>query len=1021
MVPLRHFLSILQDAFATSRYIFNERGVETFMNMKSDLTNAGINTGDRIDGYRVTHVAYLTDIQSWLYQLEHEDTGARHLHISNGDRENTFGVAFKTVPQDSTGVAHILEHTVLCGSERFPVRDPFFSMLKRSLSTFMNAFTASDWTMYPFSTQNAKDYYNLMDVYLDAAFFPKIEALSFKQEGHRLEVVGDGADIRLEYKGVVYNEMKGAMSSPDQVMVRSMLSALYPDTTYSYNSGGEPAVIPSLTYQQLKAFHARHYHPSNAFFFTYGSLPLKEHLKFIETRVLGRFNRIDPNTDVPAQPRWPSPRIVSYPYPLDPSEAPDKKYQACVAWLLTDIKNTYEVLVAAVIEQVLIGNAASPLRKALMDSQMGTALSDGTGFDAENRDTMFAVGLKDVAADDAKKIETIVFDVLQQLVDEGIDPELVESAIHQIEFHRKEVTNTPYPYGIKLLVGVTACWLHGGDPKRMLQLDADFKQLRKSLEGEGYLENKIREYFIDNTHRVRFTLVPDQEMTDKENRRVIDELAAKLAVMDDDTVIRIREDAAALQQLQETQERLDCLPTLQRKDIPADVVRIEPASGPFQPPVWSYDQPTAGIFYFSGGVGAGNIDKRLMPRVPFFCYAASKVGTEDCDYMRLARRIDLHTGGIGFSANARSRFDGNRDCLPFVALTAKCLNRNQDRTLDILSELFTRINFADQQRLRQLVLEYRAGLESAVIHNGHRLAISLASRNFTATSHLQEVWGGVHQLHTIKQLEKEMGNGGLQVLTEDLKAIGNALFCRDNVKLALIGERERIENAVGPIDALTNALATDGRDSFVPPQMDLTADLPREGWCTATTVSFVAQTFQAVRLGHDDSPALSVIAKMLRSMYLHREIREKGGAYGGFSLYNAEDGLFSFGSYRDPHIAGTLNVYAGAADFIRSGKFSEEDVKEAILQVCSEIDKPDPPGPAARKAFYRQLIGLSDETRQHHKENLLKLTLKMVKETAEKYFDNPDSEKAVAIISSRALLESANAKLGGQRVSLHDV
>ena len=249
------------------------------MNMKTDANNPGITSGDRLAGYAVNKVSYLTDIQSWLYQLEHEGSGARHIHISNSDQENTFGVAFKTVPSDSTGVAHILEHTVLCGSERFPVRDPFFSMLKRSLSTFMNAFTASDWTMYPFATQNRKDYYNLMDVYLDAAFFPNIDELSFKQEGHRMDLEGDGADARLVYKGVVYNEMKGAMSSPDQVMVRSMLHALYPDTTYSNNSGGEPSIIPVLTYRQLKEFHARHYHPSNAFFYTYGNLSLKDLLE----------------------------------------------------------------------------------------------------------------------------------------------------------------------------------------------------------------------------------------------------------------------------------------------------------------------------------------------------------------------------------------------------------------------------------------------------------------------------------------------------------------------------------------------------------------------------------------------------------------------------------------------------------------------------------------------------------------------------------------------------------------------
>ena len=991
------------------------------MSEKTDANNPGIKVGDRLSGYTVKKISYLDDIQSWLYKIEHEGTRARHIHISNADQENTFGVAFKTVPSDSTGVAHILEHTVLCGSERFPVHDPFFSMLKRSLSTFMNAFTASDWTMYPFSTQNRKDYYNLMDVYLDAAFFPNIDALSFKQEGHRLDLEGEGADIRLVYKGVVYNEMKGAMSSPDQVMVRSMLNALYPDTTYSNNSGGEPSVIPSLTYEQLKAFHARHYHPSNAFFYTYGNLSLSDHLAFIEQRVLTRFSRIDPKTDVPAQPRWSAPKTVSYPYPLSRDENLEKKYQACVAWLMTDVKDTFEVLVTAVIEQILIGNAASPLRKALMDSQLGTSLSDGTGFDAENRDTMFSVGLKDVTASDAEKIESIIFDVLKKLADDGIDRELVKSAIHQIEFHRKEVTNTPYPHGIKLLIGISASWFHGGDPERILQLDADFDRLRKGLAGGDFLEEKIRKTLLENNHRVLFTLVPDQEMAQRENSRVEKKLADKLAAMDEADRLRIREDTAALEKLQESQESLDSLPTLARKDIPPAVACIAPKSESLQPPVSLYDQPTSGIFYFSSGLGTGRIDSQLLPLMPFFCYAVNKVGTRVFDYTQMARRMDLYTGGIGFSANARTRFDENGNCFPFVSFSGKCLNHNQDRMFEILQELVAQVDFTDHVRLRQLILEYRAGLEASVVHNGHRLAISLASRNFSSANHLQEMWGGIHQLHTIKQIENETTENGLQNIAENLKAIGSTLFSQENINIALVGETKPLEKATQSVNTLVNNLSATGANGFTAPRMEPAPDLPMEGWSTSTAVSFVAQTFPTVRLGHADSPALSVIAKLLRSMYLHREIREKGGAYGGFALYNAEDGLFSFGSYRDPHIVNTLKIYAGATDFICSEKFTDEDVKEAILQVCSEIDKPDPPGPAARKAFYRQLVGLSDETRLRNKENLLRLTRKMVVDAAHRYFVEIGATKAIAVISSLDQLNAANEKLTDFQLTLHRV
>ena len=451
---------------------------------KFNIDRQGLKPGDTIGTYTVTGIDPLEEIDSTLFQLVHGPTGARHVHIGNQDRENTFGVAFRTVPADSTGVAHILEHTVLCGSEKYGVRDPFFSMLKRGLSTFMNAFTSSDWTMYPFSTQNRKDFYNLMDVYLDAAFFPKLDPLSFKQEGHRLEVKPaqtPDEPKELIYKGVVYNEMKGAMSSPNQIMGRSLVAALYPDTTYSNNSGGEPRDIPTLTHEALRAFHSRFYHPSNAFFYTYGDLPLADHLRVIEEKVLTRFTRIDPDSAVPAQPRWDRPKTADAHYPLAGDEDTSNKFQACVAWLAADVKDSFETLVLSVLEQVLLGNAASPLRKALIDSNLGSALSDGSGFDPDMRDTMFACGLKDVAGDAAPKVEQLIFETLEHLVEKGVDRTMVASAIHQIEFHRKEITNTPYPFGIKLLMSFTGPWIHEGDILPCLKFDQDLERLNREM------------------------------------------------------------------------------------------------------------------------------------------------------------------------------------------------------------------------------------------------------------------------------------------------------------------------------------------------------------------------------------------------------------------------------------------------------------------------------------------------------------------------------------------------------------
>lgn len=971
-----------------------------------------LKAGDRIHGYRVLRVEPLPEIHATVVVLEHPDSGARHLHLSRPDAENTFGVAFRTVPQDSTGVAHILEHTVLCGSERFAVRDPFFSMLKRSLSTFMNAFTASDWTMYPFSTRNRKDFYNLMDVYLDAAFFPRLEELSIKQEGHRMELVADGiGDGNLVYKGVVFNEMKGAMSSPDQVMVRSIMKALYPDTTYSNNSGGDPADIPALTHAQLKAFHRRHYHPSNAYFYTYGDLPLEDHLTIIERTVLARFQAAEPAPAVPSQPRWVQPVTDSFPYPFVKGEDPSRKHQVCIAWLTPDIRDTRDVLSMALLEQILLGNSASPLRKALIESGLGSALSDGSGYDAENRDTLFTAGLKDVAIDAADRIEALILDVLTSLSEGGIDREMVESAMHQLEFHRKEITNTPYPYGIKLLVALAATWIHEGDPIRVLKLDSDLEAIRTQAAKGPFFERQIKRYLLENPHRVRLTLVPDPELADQREAGEQSRLTKIHSTLSPEELNRIQQDAEALRRLQETVEDVSCLPTLEREDIPPEVEIIAPGAAEADNPTLIYDQATSGIVYVAAAAGAGRLPEELNELAPFFCYAFSRIGTRLRDYAEMARRIDAVTGGIGLSVLSRTGFDGSGGCIPIVALNAKCLKRNLNPMADILSEMLQACDFSDQPRLKSLLFEYRSGLESMVVHNGHRLAMSLAARHFSATRSLSERWSGIHHLLEMKRLTEEGLADRLAEVAAQLTDIGRHLWLQANFRAAVIGEPDVLPDARGRMHGLFAELPAGGRDGFAYSGGPTAPTRIREGWSTATAVNFVAAAFPAVRLEHEDAPALAVIAKMLRSLYLHREIREKGGAYGGLAAYDPEDGVFSLASYRDPQLTATLDVFERSGDFIVSGAFDETDVKEAILQVCAEMDKPDPPGPAARKAFYRQIVRLSDDLRLRFKQRLIALSRSEVRAAAETYFSQGMAGSSVAVISSEATLREANAKL----------
>lgn len=983
------------------------------------MTKLQLKPDQEICGYTIDRMTELPTIDAVMVELTHNTTRAKHIHIATRDKENTFGVLFRTIPEDSTGVAHILEHTVLCGSKKFDVRDPFFSMLKRSLSTFMNAFTASDWTMYPFSTQNEKDYYNLMDVYLDAAFFPHIDELSFKQEGHRLEVIeADDGGIRLDYKGVVYNEMKGAMSSPSQVMGRSLLAALYPDTPYKNNSGGEPGDIPKLTWKALKDFHATYYHPSNAFFYTYGNLSLEEHLAFISSKVLDHFDLPAINAGIPAQPRWSSPKTFTQKYAYTDGENRHKKYQACVAWLTCDIQNTFEVLVLAVLEQILIGNAASPLRKALIDSGLGSALSDGTSFDSENRDTMFACGLKDIEKTDAEAVEKIIFQTLETLNRDGIEKNLIDSAIHQIEFHRKEITNTPYPFGIKLLLSITGTLIHDGDPANCINIDKDLEKLNQAIEKGRFLEERIQHYFIDNPHRLLFILEPDPDLEKETLDQTTKELDDVLQRISPEEIQGIQKDANALEQRQEKPDDISVLPTLELEDIPAQVEIILPDAMDGVGPATCYDKATSGILYFTCPVGAGSIPAKLFALVPFFCKAFTNSGTKHHSYEKMAEMMDLYTGGVLVSPFSGTYFSKEASSHSFLAIHGKALDRHIVQLFDLVKEFLEACQFTDFQRIYNLLLQYQAAMEASIVSTGHRYAISLSSRHLSKAAHINELWHGIAQYQFIKSLTKPLENRQkaelekiLEPLCQKLTAIAAAVFKQENFKPALIGQSESVVTAASAIQSIVDGMPENNGASFYSPNLDLDPALPNDGWITNTSVSFVGQSFKTVGITHEDAPGIAVISKMLRSLFLHREIREKGGAYGGFAIYNTEEGIFSFGSYRDPHIKRTLDVYDRACEFIMSGNYDASDIKEAILQVCAEIDKPETPGPAAMKAFYRKITKLDDEIRQQFKDALLRLDKKQVQKIARNHFSVDTANRGTAVISSQALLDEANAQL----------
>ena len=963
-----------------------------------------IKLNQNIHGFNVKRIINLEDLNSILYELEHVNTRARYIHLANADKENTFCASFKTVPSDSTGVAHILEHTVLTGSEKYPIKDPFFSMLKRSMNTFMNAFTSSDWTGYPFATQNKKDFYNLLSVYLDLVFFPKISELSFKQEGHRLDFEGEN----LVRKGIVYNEMKGCMSSVARVAEESIKKSLFPTTTYNYNSGGDPADIPNLTHEQFRQFHKIFYHPSNAYFYSYGDFQLQDHLKFIQDNFLKKFHNININNNVLVEANWKKPKKFIYFYPVSLSENIEKKYQVCVSWRLAPAEESFENLCLEILENILIGNSSSTLRKALIESGLGSGLSDGTGLEAEFRSSIFSCGLKDVYEKDALKIKKIIFNTLEKIVKNGIDQKLINAAIHKIEFHHKEITNSPYPYGLNINLNIMNAWIHGGDPVQVLKFNNDLQRFYEEMAQGPFLEKKIEQYFLQNKNQVFLKLVPDPFIHKKEeekNRKELAQINKKLNKKEKD---KIKKDALALKKIQESSDDISCLPSLKIKDIAKTIKIISEKN--IDDFVY-YKQSTNDIIYFRACFGIFGLSEKVIKLLPLFCFLLPKIGTNKRSYTELAYFINNYTGGVALSSEALVVYKKDSHCVPSVFFDTKCLCRNKEKMFEIISELMSEFDFSNLRILKNFILEYKSKLEERIVEEGHYFAMSLASRNLSQASMLAEVWYGVYQLKNIQEITKDLNSEKLKKLSRDLSSIGKNIFRKNNMKIALIGEEEFMVPDFALQDSKQNSKLKIKNSKFE----------IKEGWATSTNISFVACSFPVVKIDHKDVPILFIISKILSLGFLHREIREKRGAYGGFARYDYEGGIFHFVSYRDPHILSTLEIYTQAMEFVRSGRYNREDIEEAIFQACSHIDKPESPSDEARDAFERKLVFLSDKMRLDFKKAVLSVTHKQIVDIANKYFDKKWQDCSVAVISSANKLKEVNKKLGKNKLKIFEI
>jgi len=971
--------------------------------MKQDQNNPELSLDSIHFGFRIQSISYLEKLNNTVYQLVHEKTGARMIHLSNSDDNNCFSVAFKTTPSDSTGVAHILEHTALCGSKNFPVRDPFFSMIKRSMNTFMNAFTASDWTMYPFSTQNEVDFFNLMDVYLDAAFFPQLTELNFKQEGHRLEFSDpENPESELQYKGVVFNEMKGAMASPGRVLSYEIGKLLFPTVTYKHNSGGDPEDIVNLSHQQLIDFHQSHYHPSNCFFYTYGTIPLEKNLKFIDTQVLSKFDKIVVQTNVPNEIRFDSPKESTAFYPLNQAEDDGQKNHVALAWLTCNIMDPIEILSLQIINLVLLGHSGAPLKKKLLESKLGKALADSTGFDDEIKEPFFSVGLQGVANENIDVVEKLILDTMNEIVTTGISQDQIDIAIHQMELDTREISGGHFPYSLNLLFRFFGTWIHGGDPQLAIDFDTLMLEIKENLQTPGYLEKQISKYIINNKHRVKVVLKPDWELENKRETKIKKQLEDIKNSLSEEERTNIIDATKILKNQQEQVEDLSCLPSLKVEDIPKKMKfkdHFKENETPYQ--VTYYDCVSNGIFYSNLYFKIDHLTDEERIWLPLITYLLPNVGVDDLNYEALSSLVNRYTGGVGASISVEKRLSETKDLTDFFSISSKCLYENIPRLFDIISRILMNWDFSDIERIKTLIAQRTNSLLNSVVEAGHSYASMLASSGLSSSGKIDETYSGIKQIQFMKTLT-QMSDEELKKEIDRLNLLLNKIFVVNNLSILVISDQKEFSKTEKEILSLTSHLKTDSVEAPSTEEAAFNLTYQRAACLVTTPVSYIAQCYKTAPYTHPDAPILTVLATLIKSCFIHNEIREKGGAYGGMTGYGADEGIFTFVSYRDPHFARTLSVYNQTLDWLKSAKFSDQDVSEAILQTCSRLDTPLSPAGKAMSEYIFDRKGKTRKMREEFRAGILNCTKQQLINIGSKWLS---TDYAIAAVSSEDIVE----------------
>uniref|UniRef100_A0A674BV77 Presequence protease, mitochondrial n=1 Tax=Salmo trutta TaxID=8032 RepID=A0A674BV77_SALTR len=958
--------------------------------------------GQKIHGFTVKEVVAVPDLFLTAVKLTHDNTGAQYLHAARDDKNNLFSVQLRTTPMDNTGVPHILEHTVLCGSEKYPCRDPFFKMLNRSLSTFMNAFTASDFTMYPFSTQNGKDFQNLLSVYLDAVFFPCLGELDFRQEGWRLENENPSDPTSpLVFKGVVFNEMKGAFSDNEQVYAQYLQNKLYPDHTYGVVSGGEPLAIPDLSWEQLKHFHATHYHPSNARFFTYGDMPLEQHLKQIHEEALSKFERTEPDTAVPNQPHWDRPVSLPIQYHCSSvsTSLSDNVVVSFMCPSLCSITDTFEGFTLSLLSSLMISGPNAPFYKALIEPKIGTDFSSVVGYDGSTKEASFSIGLQGMAEEDIEKVKQIIIQTFDEIIANGFEEERIEALLHKIEIQMKHQSTS---FGLSLASYIASCWNHDGDPVQLLKISDRVTQFRQALkDNPRFLQEKVVHYFKDNTHRLTLSMSPDEAYLEKQVKAEEEKLQKNIQALSESDKKDIYEKGLELLSIQSKTQDASCLPALKVSDIEPTiaVTRVETGTAGGVP-VQYCEQPTNGMVYFRAMCSLNSLPEDLRLYVPLFCSVITKMGCGGLDYRQQDQQMELKTGGMSISTSVNPDYSNMDMYEQGVLLSSSCLERNLPDMFHLWSDIFNSPHFDDEERLRVLVMMSAQELANGISNSGHMYAMTRAARNLTPTGELQETFGGMEQvkfmkrvaempdltqvLRTLPRIKRHILNPLNMRWVKSLHVTVTYQRLRFYYDFSLLTLRKVFYNFFGQM--CVYLIIPTQEPNFKPCQMKTFFPMP-------FPINFVSECIRTVPFTHEDCASLNILARMMTAKYLHGEIREKGGAYGGGARMGG--GLFTFYSYRDPNTVQTLSAFRKGVDWAISGQFTQQDINEAKLSVFSAVDSPVAP---SDKGMGRFLSGITDELKQAHRERLFAVTDKSIVDVAGRYLGIGQRTCGVAIL-----------------------